>query len=144
MGLPHVCHMYSLQMTYKHAQMHTPPEEKKCCVFRSDPTFDLKVPWECAREEIGSWDAGPTKFGRRNDLEMGFQRDLRVKQNILKWCWKWYFHGILSGRVKSTKRTTAMFGDVVHRTVWFVMCLTNTAYGFAVESSTANWWHPPL
>ena len=44
--------------------------------------------------------------------------------------------------MKSTKRTTAMFGDVVHRTVWFVMCLTNTAYGFAVESSTANWWHP--
>ena len=23
---------------------HGPPEEKKCCVFRSDPTFDLKVP----------------------------------------------------------------------------------------------------
>jgi hypothetical protein len=54
MGLPHACHMYSLQMTYKHAQMHKPPEEKTCCVFRSDPTFDLKVTRECAREEIGS------------------------------------------------------------------------------------------
>ena len=64
--------MYSLQMTYKHAQMHKPPEEKTCCVFRSDPTLDLKVTRECAREEIGSWDAGPTKFGPRNDLEMGF------------------------------------------------------------------------